>query len=173
MQFLREKKFKQAIAQVKVEDGQEITHEIVIVTLRRVVHFFSALQASDGHWPPENAGPLSFLPPLVMCLYITEHLNTVISAEHKIEILRYIYCHQDPMAVRIIHVPELGNGFLTMVVSPAIPSWEKTWLSIIGLYDWSGTNPMPPEFWILLSFLPVHPGGPILPSSLDTRFLVG
>ncbi|XP_039172111.1 beta-amyrin synthase [Eucalyptus grandis] len=38
-----------------------------------------------------------------------------------------------------------------------IPSWGKTWLSIFGLFDWSGTNPMPPEFWILPSFLPMHP----------------
>ncbi|KAI4331129.1 hypothetical protein MLD38_029346 [Melastoma candidum] len=38
-----------------------------------------------------------------------------------------------------------------------IPSWGKTWLSILGVFDWSGTNPMPPEFWILPSFLPMHP----------------
>ncbi|CAN1814915.1 Beta-amyrin synthase 2 [Linum perenne] len=39
-----------------------------------------------------------------------------------------------------------------------IPSWGKTWLSIFGVYDWSGTNPMPPELWLLPSFLPVHLG---------------
>ncbi|XP_061994038.1 beta-amyrin synthase-like isoform X2 [Rosa rugosa] len=38
-----------------------------------------------------------------------------------------------------------------------MPSWGKTWLSILGLFDWSGSNPMPPEFWILPSFLPMHP----------------
>ncbi|KAK7271592.1 hypothetical protein RJT34_27627 [Clitoria ternatea] len=38
-----------------------------------------------------------------------------------------------------------------------IPSWGKTWLSILGIFDWSGTNPMPPEFWVLPSFLPMHP----------------
>ncbi|KAJ8421448.1 hypothetical protein Cgig2_025397 [Carnegiea gigantea] len=38
-----------------------------------------------------------------------------------------------------------------------IPSWGKTWLSILGLFDWSGSNPMAPEFWILPSFLPMHP----------------
>jgi beta-amyrin synthase len=30
----------------------------------------------------------------VFSLYITGHLNAIFSAEHKKEILRYIYCHQ-------------------------------------------------------------------------------
>lgn len=50
---------------MKVENGEEITYETTTTTLRRAVHFFAALQASDGHWPAENAGPLFFLPPLV------------------------------------------------------------------------------------------------------------
>ncbi|EPS60486.1 beta-amyrin synthase, partial [Genlisea aurea] len=40
----------------------------------------------------------------------------------------------------------------------AIPSWGKAWLSIFGLYDWSGSNPIPPEFWLFPSYLPFHPG---------------
>ncbi|GMH14346.1 hypothetical protein Nepgr_016187 [Nepenthes gracilis] len=39
-----------------------------------------------------------------------------------------------------------------------IPSWGKTWLSILGVFDWSGCNPMPPEFWMFPSFFPIHPG---------------
>ena len=71
MQFLREKNFKQAIAQVKVEDGKEITKENATIAMKRGAHFFSALQASDGHWPAENAGPLFFLPPMVSLLINT------------------------------------------------------------------------------------------------------
>ncbi|XP_062001743.1 beta-amyrin synthase-like [Rosa rugosa] len=70
MQFLREKKFIQTIPPVKVEDGEVITYEKITDALRRSVHFFSALQASDGHWPAENAGPLFFLPPLVSSLIL-------------------------------------------------------------------------------------------------------
>ena len=69
LQFLREKNFKQTIPAVKVEDGEQISYEKATTALRRAVHFFSALQASDGHWPAENAGPLFFLPPLVSTLH--------------------------------------------------------------------------------------------------------
>ncbi|KAJ8421450.1 hypothetical protein Cgig2_025399 [Carnegiea gigantea] len=65
LQFLREKKFKQTIAQVKVGEGEEITYETVTTTLKRAVNIFTALQADDGHWPAEIAGPQFFLPPLV------------------------------------------------------------------------------------------------------------
>ncbi|CAM8934469.1 unnamed protein product [Rhodiola kirilowii] len=66
MQFLEEKNFVQTIPQVKVRDDEdEITFETATAALRRAVHFFVALQASDGHWPAGNGGPLYFLPPLV------------------------------------------------------------------------------------------------------------
>ncbi|KAM4112553.1 hypothetical protein ACJW30_05G149000 [Castanea mollissima] len=122
MQFLREKNFKQTIPPIKIEDGEEITDEKATNALRRAVHFFAALQSSDGHWPAENAGPMFFIPPIVICFYITGHLNTIFPAEYRKEILRYIYNHQ-----------------------------------ILGMFEWSGCNPMPPEFWLLPSFLPIHP----------------
>uniref|UniRef100_A0A7N0SVP9 Terpene cyclase/mutase family member n=1 Tax=Kalanchoe fedtschenkoi TaxID=63787 RepID=A0A7N0SVP9_KALFE len=188
MQFLEEKDFRQNIAQVKVEDGEEVSYEAATAALRRGVHFYSALQASDGHWPAENAGPLFFMPPLVMCLYITGHLNTILTNEHRTEILRYINCHQNEDGGWGFHIEGQSTMFGTVLNyicmrllgegpeggqdnavsrgrkwildhggATSIPSWGKTWLSIMNLYDWSGCNPMPPEFWLLPSFLPVHP----------------
>ncbi|KAL0374666.1 UNVERIFIED_CONTAM: Lupeol synthase, partial [Sesamum radiatum] len=40
----------------------------------------------------------------------------------------------------------------------AIPSWGKFWLSVLGVYEWDGCNPMPPELWLLPKFFPIHPG---------------
>ncbi|KAM0851807.1 hypothetical protein ACQ4PT_052176 [Festuca glaucescens] len=40
----------------------------------------------------------------------------------------------------------------------AIPQWGKIWLSIIGVYEWSGNNPIIPELWLVPDFLPIHPG---------------
>ncbi|KAI4334868.1 hypothetical protein L6164_013576 [Bauhinia variegata] len=189
-QFLREKKFKQEIAKVKIEDGQEIKEEGVRRTVKRAASYMAALQASDGHWPAQIAGPLFFLPPLVFCLYITGHLDTVLPAEYQKEILRYICYHQNEdggwglhieghstmfcTALNYVCMRLLGEGpeaevGLNNACARArswildhggvthIPSWGKTWLSILGVFDWEGSNPMPPEFWILPSFLPMHP----------------
>jgi lanosterol synthase len=38
-----------------------------------------------------------------------------------------------------------------------IPSWGKFWLAMLGLYDYSGLNPCPPEAFLLPARLPVHP----------------
>ncbi len=40
---------------------------------------------------------------------------------------------------------------------PAIPTWGKIWLSLIGLYGWEGVSPVPPELFLLPSRLPFHP----------------
>ncbi|GMH10871.1 hypothetical protein Nepgr_012712 [Nepenthes gracilis] len=187
-QLLRENNFKQTIAPVKVGD-EEITFEKVQTTVKRAVHYISALQASDGHWPAENSGCMFFMPPLVMCLYITEHLDAVFSIEHRKEILRNIYNHQNEDGGWGLHIEghsimfstvfnyicirifgEGPNGGHDNAVARArqwildhggattIPSWGKFWLSILGVFDWSGCNPMPPEFWMFPSFFPVHPG---------------
>ena len=39
----------------------------------------------------------------------------------------------------------------------AVPSWGKFWLSMIGLYEYEGVNPIPPELFLLPDWLPVHP----------------
>ncbi|MDH3844276.1 MAG: hypothetical protein OES69_10080 [Myxococcales bacterium] len=38
-----------------------------------------------------------------------------------------------------------------------IPTWGKAWLSVLGLYEWSGVNPILPEAWALPSRVPMHP----------------
>nr|WQY91012.1 OSC3 [Euphorbia humifusa] len=187
-QFLREKKFKQRIPKVRIDKEEEITYEATTNALKRSVHLFSALQAKDGHWCAENAGPLFFVPPMVFCLYITGQLNTILSKEHYKEILRYIYCHQNEDGGWGLHIEGHSMMFSTVLNyicmrilgegpdgglenacararkwildhggATGISSWGKTWLSILGVYEWDGTHPMPPEFWVLPKILPIHP----------------
>ncbi|KAM3749833.1 hypothetical protein ACB098_05G216300 [Castanea mollissima] len=188
MQFLREKNFKNTISPIKIEDGEEITYEKATITLRRAVHFYAALQSCDGHWPAESAGPLFFLPPFVLCFYITGHLNTVFPTEYKKEILRYIYNHQNEdggwgfyigghsimfcTILSYICMRILGEGpdggqdnacararkwVLVRGGATHISSWGKSWLSILGVFEWAGANPMPPEFWLLPPYVPMYP----------------
>ncbi|KAK8615213.1 hypothetical protein V6N13_068993 [Hibiscus sabdariffa] len=48
-----------------------------------------------------------------------------------------------------------------------IPSWGKImimvaciawWQQVLGAFEWSGNNPLPPEMWLLPYILPFHPG---------------
>ncbi|XP_038890186.1 beta-amyrin synthase-like isoform X6 [Benincasa hispida] len=96
-QFLGEKNFKQTIPKVVVEEGNGgiMKKETVKMALKRAATFFVALQSDHGHWPAENAGPLYYFPPLVFALYITRDLSTIFSEEHRKEILRYTYYHQN------------------------------------------------------------------------------
>ncbi|XVE78772.1 hypothetical protein DITRI_Ditri14bG0004800 [Diplodiscus trichospermus] len=193
MQLTKENPCGPIPAAVKVEDSQVVTEEAVTITLRRAITFYSSLQAHDGHWPAENAGPLFFLPPLVMALYVTGGLNAIFSPEHRKEIIRYIYNHQNEdggwglhieghstmfgTALSYITLRLLGEGLEdgeNMAVAKGrkwildhgglagIPSWGKFWVAVLGVYEWAGCNPMPPEFWLLPKFLPIHPGKMLL-----------
>ncbi|XP_010545605.1 PREDICTED: seco-amyrin synthase-like [Tarenaya hassleriana] len=189
MQFLREKNFDQKIPRVLVEDAEKITYEAAKTALRRGVLYFTALQADDGHWPAENSGSLFFEAPFVICLYITGHLDNIFSPEHRDEILRYMYNHQNEDGGWGLHVE--GHSVMLCTVMNYIclrifgvgldgdrenacararkwildhggatytPLIGKAWLSILGVYDWSGCIPMPPEIWMLPSFLPIYGG---------------
>ncbi|KAK7272775.1 hypothetical protein RJT34_29606 [Clitoria ternatea] len=189
MQLTEEKQHGQIPAGVKVRDAEDITAEALITTIRRAISFYSSIQAHDGHWPAESAGPLFFLQPLVMALYITRSLDVVLGPEHRKEIVRYLYNHQNEdggwgfhieghstmfgstlsyIALRILgEGPDDGEDMamtkgrkwiLDHGGLVAIPSWGKFWVTVLGVYEWSGCNPLPPEFWLLPKFTPIHPG---------------
>ncbi|KAK8450401.1 hypothetical protein SEVIR_6G021300v4 [Setaria viridis] len=54
-----------------------------------------------------------------------------------------------PKARKWIH----DHGGATM-----IPILGKVWLSVLGVFEWSGVNPIPPELFLLPSLVPVQPG---------------
>lgn len=39
----------------------------------------------------------------------------------------------------------------------AIPTWGKFWLALLGLYEYAGIHPCPPELYLLPKWLPFHP----------------
>ncbi|KAH6825430.1 cycloartenol synthase 1 [Perilla frutescens var. hirtella] len=186
MQLRKENGIGEIPAAIKVKETEEISESATITTLRRGIAYYSTIQAHDGHWPAESAGPLFFLPPLVLALYVTGAINAVLSPEHHKEIIRYIHNHQNEDGGWGIHIEGhstifgsvlnyvtlrlLGEGPEDEVVARGrkwildhggavgIPSWGKFWLTVLGVYEWDGCNPMPPEFWLLPKFSPIHPG---------------
>ncbi|RVW25717.1 Cycloartenol Synthase [Vitis vinifera] len=186
--FLKENAGVVVLPQVKVKDTEDVTEDSVTNTLRRAINFHSTLQAHDGHWPGDYGGPMFLLPGLV-----SAHL-----AEHRQEMCRYLYNHQNKDGGWGLHIEGpstmfgtvlnyvtlrlLGEGandadgamekgrdwILNHGGATAITSWGKMWLSVLGVFEWSGNNPLPPEIWLLPYILPVHPDwtSPILHSKL-------
>ncbi|KAL4388780.1 hypothetical protein GQ457_09G003800 [Hibiscus cannabinus] len=187
-QLIEENNVDLSIEPVRLREDEDVSNGEIEIALKKAVRFLSATQACDGHWPSENSGPLFCLPPLVMVLYITGTTDSVLSSEHKREILRYIYNHQNSdggwgfhiegpstmmntalnyVALRLLGegteggpdgaVEKARNWMLDHGGATMIPSWGKAYLSVLGLYEWSGCNPMPPELWLLPSYLPFGP----------------
>ncbi|KAH7839805.1 hypothetical protein Vadar_009106 [Vaccinium darrowii] len=177
-----------SIPPVRLGELEEVNYEAVTTALRKAVRLNCAIQSNDGHWPAESSGPHFFTPPLLISLYISGVIDTVLTAEHKKEMIRYLYIHQNDdggwgfyvgghstmlgSALSYVALRLLGKGpydgenremergrkwILDHGGATGIPSWGKIYLSVLGVYEWSGCNPLPPEFWLFPSFFPFHP----------------
>lgn len=56
---------------MRLGDKEEVTYEATTTALRKAVRLNRAIQAPDGHWAAENAGPMFFTPPLVSLLNLS------------------------------------------------------------------------------------------------------
>lgn len=188
IQFTKENQDSIVLPRVNIKDTEDISEDNVTTTLRRALKFHSTLQASDGHWPGDYGGPMFLLPGLVITLSITGALNAILSKEHKREMCRYLYNHQNSDGGWGLHIEGASTMFgtaLTYVTlrllgegandgqgamekgrqwildhggATSITSWGKMWLTVLGVFEWSGNNPLPPEIWLLPYILPFHPG---------------
>ncbi|XP_004513122.1 probable oxidosqualene cyclase [Cicer arietinum] len=189
-QFEREKglKMKDSDYKVKMKKEEEVTEEVVEMTLKRALRNVSMMQADDGFWPGDYGGPLFLMPSLVIGLWVTGALNAVLSPDHQTEMRRYLFNHQNKDGGWGLHIAgpstmfgtalsyvtlrllgeemDGGNGsmqkarrwILDRGGATSIPSWGKLWLSVLGVYEWSGMKSIPPEIWLLPYFVPFHPG---------------
>ncbi|KAL6629179.1 hypothetical protein ACP70R_028944 [Stipagrostis hirtigluma subsp. patula] len=188
MQCAKQNNQKRNLPHIKLQGDEQVTEEVVLNSLRRALDQFSSLQASDGHWPGDFSGIMFIMPGLIFALYVTRSLDAVISPEHRREICRYIYNHQNEdggwgtlilgsssmfgtcsnyITLRLLG-EELNDKNSALAKGRAwilshggatlVPQWGKIWLSILGVYDWSGNNPIFPELWLAPQFLPFHPG---------------
>jgi len=146
-----------------------------------LAHLASSQDAS-GSWKGDYGGPLFLLPIFVatartvgyridsrtragMEAYLRAHQNGdggwglhVEGASHVFTtVLSYVALRfldaapEDPGLVR-------ARAFLAAHGGPiASASWGKFVLAVLGLYDWDGLHPVPPELWLLPERLPMHP----------------
>uniref|UniRef100_A0A0D3F0I3 Terpene cyclase/mutase family member n=1 Tax=Oryza barthii TaxID=65489 RepID=A0A0D3F0I3_9ORYZ len=186
--FAKANPLKLDIPAIKLEEHEAVTGEAVLSSLKRAIARYSTFQAHDGHWPGDYGGPMFLMPGLIITLYVSGALNTALSSEHQKEIRRYLYNHQNEDGGWGLHIeghstmfgsaltyvslrllgegPDSGDGamekgrkwILDHGGATYITSWGKFWLSVLGVFDWSGNNPVPPEIWLLPYFLPIHPG---------------
>ncbi|KAM7530577.1 hypothetical protein LguiB_033987 [Lonicera macranthoides] len=123
----------------------------------------------------------------IIALYISGTIDTVLTKEHIKEMIRYMYNHQNDdggwgfyieghstmigsalnyVALRLLGerlddgnsaIESAQKWILDHGGATGIPSWGKVYLAVLGVYEWEGCNPLPPEFWLFPSFLPFHP----------------
>ncbi|KAJ4815916.1 Terpene cyclase/mutase family member [Rhynchospora pubera] len=164
------------------------TEKSASVALQKALDYFSAIQAKDGHWPGDLPGPLFLTPIMVIVLYVTESFHVLSSAHRtELRRYMYNLQNEDGgwglqaempscmictalnyTALRLLGEEDYkgddeamhearkwihDHGGVTMIAS-----WGKLILSVLGVYEWSGVNPMPPELFLLPSFFPIHPG---------------
>ncbi|XP_047457490.1 lanosterol synthase-like [Mugil cephalus] len=146
------------------------------------MHFYSQLQAEDGHWATDYGGILLLLPGLL----ITCHVAKIpLDEPFKKELVRHLRSIQLPDGGWGLHIEDKSTVFGTALnyVSLRIlgvgpddpdvvrarnnlhskggavrnPSWGKFWLSVLNVYSWDGMNTLLPETWLLPTWLPGHP----------------
>ncbi|KAG9325693.1 hypothetical protein KVV02_006196 [Mortierella alpina] len=151
---------------------------------RNGFEFFKRLQNEEGFWSGEYGGPMFLLPGLVITYYVT---GVKMPEGWSDEIIQYLFnrAHEEDggwglhieghstvfgTALNYIVLRLLGvdaehpvcvraRGTLHKLGgATGSPSWGKFWMAALGVYDWDGMNPVPPELWLLPHFLPIHPG---------------
>ena len=142
------------------------------------------LQSDVGSTPSDYGGPLFLLPGFVIACYVTD---VDLSIAKRVEMTKYVLNHQNPDGGWGTHIEGESTLFgsclnyvalrlLGETSSEAVPSrnarkflsangsalrapqWCKLWLSILGVFEWRGVQPLPPELWLLPNWSPFHPG---------------
>ncbi|NUP11887.1 MAG: terpene cyclase/mutase family protein [Polyangiaceae bacterium] len=151
-------------------------------SLNRGLATLASLQLSDGHWAGDYGGPLFLMPGLLIALEVTGRRPTKHQRERMATYLSNVQredggwgLHVEDrstmfgtamnyVALRLLGVPaddpravRARKWIHTEGGAQRVPTWGKCWLSVLGVYEWEGVNPLLPELWLLPEKVPFHP----------------
>uniref|UniRef100_A0A0D9YM42 Squalene cyclase C-terminal domain-containing protein n=1 Tax=Oryza glumipatula TaxID=40148 RepID=A0A0D9YM42_9ORYZ len=160
--FTRSNPSKLEIPGIKLGEDEDVTEEAVLTSLKRAIRRYSTLQAHDGHWPGDYAGPMFLLPGLfypgysTACDWCTKYcaINRTSKGDSPNEDGGWG-----------LHIEGTSTMFCTVLTYVTLrllgdESDGGDGAMVLGVFDWSGNNPLLPELWMLPYFLPFHPGLP-------------
>ncbi|KAI7879668.1 terpene synthase [Lichtheimia hyalospora FSU 10163] len=151
---------------------------------RNGFEFYRQLQTEDGHWGGEYGGPMFLIPGLIIVHYITQ---TPVPEPMRLELIRYLLnrahaedggwgIHTEGISTVFgtalnyvtLRILGLGADHPAMVKArntlhklggaTGAPAWGKFYLCALGVYEWEGMNPVPPELWCMPKWTPFNPG---------------
>ncbi|HEY4241183.1 MAG TPA: terpene cyclase/mutase family protein [Kofleriaceae bacterium] len=139
-------------------------------------------QSQTGSWYGDYGGPLFLLPMYVgtchmvgapldeptrtgMIAYLARHQRAdggwgldVEGESHVFTtVLNYVALRLLGLPATDARVVRAREWFLPRGGALGSASWGKFFLSVLGLYDYAGLQPVPPELWLLPESMPVHP----------------
>ncbi len=161
---------------------QKLAHQTENAVARGLGNL-SARQNELGSWSGDYGGPMFLLPMYVILCRVSER---EIPAERRERMVTYLRNVQNTDGSVGLHCEGAGSMFTTtlcyvalrLLAEPAADPdvarmrrwiqqngtalgaapWGKWMLSLVGLYDYRGLNPIPPELWLLPYAVPLHPG---------------
>jgi len=152
--------------------------------VEEAVKFYATIQTEDGHWAGDYGGPMFLLPGIIIVLYIA---NVTLPKPYYNEMIRYIFSKQNDDGGYGLHIEGESTIFGTVLNYVALrilgidkndermkktlsflkneggimglPQWGKLYLCTLGVMDWEGIDPIPPELWLLPNWFPyIQPG---------------
>lgn len=177
---------REAYASGKGVDGDAIDASAVEQAMRAGIEYYQGIQDDDGHWASDYGGPMFLMPGLIIAAHVMGKEEEILGGHRREEMLRYLENHTNEDGGVGLHIEGHSTMFGTVLTYVAlrllgrsaetpscakarewilsrggateVPSWGKFWLAILGVYEWHGLNPVPPECWLLPYWLPMHPG---------------
>jgi squalene/oxidosqualene cyclase-like protein len=148
----------------------------------RAIGHLASLQTDEGAWRGDYGGPLFLLPMYVGTAFIA---GFPLDEHTRSGMIRYLRAAQNQdggfglhtegasmvftsticyVAMRLLDLPKddpaasKARAFIRAHGGPLYAAaWGKFFLALLGLYDYRGLDPVPPELWLLPEALPVHP----------------